>query len=52
MFGLEVQDVPFAIELPPTPPVGQDPKDLRVVGPLMDPIKRLMGEPGQDDRIG
>ena len=41
MFGLEVHCVPFAIELPLTPPVSQDPEDLRVVGPLIEPIKRL-----------
>ena len=44
MFSLEVHDVPFAIELPLTPPVGQDPEDLRVVGPLMEHIKRLRGD--------
>ena len=44
MFGLEVHGVPFAIELPLTPPVGQDPEDLRVVGPLIEPIKRLRGD--------
>ena len=43
MFGLEVHDVPFANELPLTPPVGQDLEDLRVVGPLIEPIKRLGG---------
>ena len=41
MFGLKVHDVPFTIELPLTPPVGQDPEDLRVVGPLIKLIKRL-----------
>ena len=35
MFGLKVHDVPFAIELPFTPPVGQDPDDLGVVWPLI-----------------
>ena len=44
MFGLEVHDVPFVIELPLTLPVSQDPEDLRVVGPLIEPIKRLMGD--------
>ena len=44
MFGLEVHGVPFAIELPLTLPVGQDPEDLRVVGPLIEPIKRLRGD--------
>ena len=52
MFGLEVHGVPFAIELPLTSPVGQDPEDLREVGPLVEPIKRLRGGPGQDYRIG
>ena len=41
MFGLEVHGVPSAIELPLTPPVSQDPEDLRVVGLLTEPIKRL-----------
>ena len=44
MFGLEVHCVPFAIELPHTLPVGQNPEDLEVVGPLMEPIKRLRGD--------
>ena len=44
MFGLEVHGVPFTIELPLTPPVGQDPNDLRVVWPLIEPIKRLRGD--------
>ena len=41
MLGLEVHGVPFTIELPLTSPVGQDPEDLRVVRPLIEPIKRL-----------
>ena len=44
MFGLEVHDVPFTIKLPLTPPVGQDPEDLEVVWPLIEPIKRLRGD--------
>ena len=52
IFSLEVHDVPFTIELPLTSPIGQDPEDLRVVGPLIDPIKRLRGGLGQDYRIG
>ena len=44
MFGLEVHGVPSAIELPLTLPVGQDPEDLRVVGQLIEPIKRLRGD--------
>ena len=44
MFGLEVHDVPFTIELPLTQPVGQDPDDLGVVWPLIEPIKRLRGD--------
>ena len=44
MFGLEVHDVPFTIELPLTQLVGQDLEDLRVVGPLIEPIKRLRWE--------
>ena len=43
MFGLEVHDVPFTIELSLTPPVGQDPEDLRVVWQLIEPIKRFRG---------
>ena len=41
MFGLEVHGVPFAIDLPLTLLVSQDPEDLRVVRPLIEPIKRL-----------
>ena len=44
MFGLEVHSVPFTIELPLTPPVGQDPDDLGVVWPLIESIKRLRGD--------
>ena len=44
MFVLEVHGVPFSIGLAFTPPVGQDPEDLRVVGPLIEPIKRLRGD--------
>ena len=44
MFGLEVHCVPFSIELPLTLLVGQNPEDLGVVGPLMEPIKRLKGD--------
>ena len=44
MFILEVHGLPFAIELPLTLPVSQDPEDLRVVGPLIEPIKRLRGD--------
>ena len=44
MFGLEVHDVPFAIELPLTPLVGKDLEDLRVVGMLIEPIKKLRGD--------
>ena len=44
MFGLKVHGMPFAIELPLTPPVGQNLEDLRVVGPLIEPIKRLRGD--------
>ena len=41
IFGLEVHGVPFTIELPLTPPVSQDPEDLKVVRPLIESIKRL-----------
>ena len=44
MFGLEVHDVPFAIELLLTPPVGQDLEDLGVVWLLIELIKRLRGD--------
>ena len=44
MFGLEVHGVPFSIELPLTLPISQDPEDLRVVGPLIESIKRLKGD--------
>ena len=44
MFGLEVHDVPFAIKLPLTPPVGQDLEDLGVVWMLIELIKRLRGD--------
>ena len=44
MFGLEVHCLPFAIELPRTLLVGQNPQDLEVVEPLMEPIKRLRGD--------
>ena len=43
MFGLEVHGVPFTIQLPLTPPVGQDTDDLGVVGPLIESIKRFGG---------
>ena len=44
MFGLEMHGVPFTIELPLTPPIGQDPDDLGVVWLLIEPIKRLRGD--------
>ena len=44
MLGLEVHGVPFIIELPLTPPVGQDPDDLGVVWPLIEPTKQLKGD--------
>ena len=44
MFSLEVHGLPFAIELLLTLPVSQDLEDLRVVGPLIEPIKRLRGD--------
>ena len=43
MLGLEVHYVPFIVKLPLTPPVGQDPDDLKVVWPLIESIKRLGG---------
>ena len=41
MFGLEVARKPVTIHFPAPLPVGQYPNDLRVVGPLMEPIKGL-----------
>ena len=46
MLGLEVHGVPFIVELPLPPPIGQDPNDLGVIGPLVEPIKRL-----REDRV-
>ena len=44
MFGLKVHGVPFTIELPLSPPVGQHPDDLGVVWALIESIKRLRGD--------
>ena len=44
ILGLEVHSVPFIVELPLSPPVGQDPNDLGVIKPLVEPIKRLEGD--------
>ena len=44
MFVLEVHGVPFAIQLPLTPPVGQHTDDLGVVCPLIESIKRFRGD--------
>ena len=41
MCGLEVYSVLFTVEFPVTVPVGQHPKDIGVVGLLMEPIKEL-----------
>ena len=41
MFGLEVHSVPFTVKFPLTVPIGQHPKDLEIVGLLMEPIKGL-----------
>ena len=38
VFCLEVHGVPFTVKFPLTLPVGQQPKDLRIVGLLMEPI--------------
>ena len=43
MFGLEVNRMPFTINLPLTLPVGQYPNDFRVVRLRMEPIKGLRG---------
>ena len=44
MLGLEVDGVPIIVELLLTPPVCQDPNDLRVIGQLVEPIERLRGD--------
>ena len=44
MLGLEVDGMPIIVELPLTPPVCQNPNDLGVIGPLVEPIKRLRGD--------
>ena len=44
MLGLEVDSVPIIVELPLTLPVCQDPNDLGVIGPLIEPIERLQGD--------
>ena len=44
MLGLEVDGVPIIVELPLTLPVCQDPNDLGVIGPLVEPIERLRGD--------
>ena len=44
MLGLEVDGVPIIVELPLTPPICQDPNDLGVIGPLVEPIERLRGD--------
>ena len=41
VFGLEVHGVPFTFKFPLTLLVGQHPKDLRIVGMLMEPITDL-----------
>ena len=41
MLGLEVDGMPIIVELPLTPPVCQNPNDLGVIGPLVEPIERL-----------
>ena len=46
MLSLEVDSVPIIVELPLTPLVCQDPNDLGVIGPLVEPIERL-----REDRI-
>ena len=38
VFGPKVDDVPFTVKFPLTLPVGQHPKDLGIVGVLMEPI--------------
>ena len=44
MLGLKVDGVPIIVELPLTPLVCQDPNDLGVIGPLVEPIERLQGD--------
>ena len=43
MLGLEVDGMALIIEFPLTPPVCQDPNDVRVIGLLVKSIKRLRG---------
>ena len=44
MLGLEVYGVPVIVELPFTPPVGEDPNDLGVIGSFVEWIKRRRGD--------
>ena len=44
MLGLEVDGVPIIVGLPLTPSVCQDPNDLGVIMPLVEPIERLQGD--------
>ena len=44
MLGLKVDGVPIIVELPLTLPVCQDPNDLGVIWPLVEPIERLRGD--------
>ena len=44
ILGLEVDDVPIIVELPLTLPVCQDPNDLGVIRPLVEPKERLRGD--------
>ena len=41
MLGLEVDSMALTVEFPLTPSISQDSNDLRVVGELVKPIKRL-----------
>ena len=44
VLGLEVDGMALIDEFPLTPPICQDPNDLRVVWSLVKPIKRLQGD--------
>ena len=44
MLGLEVDGVALIVEFPLTPPVCQNPNDLRVIGSLVKSIERIRGD--------
>ena len=40
-FGLEVHDMTLVVQFPLTPPICEQPKDLRIIRVLVKPIKGL-----------